>query len=243
MKIFLETDEGKQELDVTADQVELTDDDPFVSQEKLNSVVKSRLSRERKNLRSKLKEDDEFFQKSAAHRGIELREDGAPKGSLRDEEIQSLKQRASKVDSLEIKVQSYENQIESVRSQQFENELLSAADGLNPDMQDVFTRYARDFFKYDEDYGWVRGNEDGIEYNNGEPVKPSDYVSKIKEEKPTFFDGGSPNPGPDLEASEGGSGKKVYTEQEFESLLDDPASLTDEEFAELTSAMKENRVR
>lgn len=187
------------EIEVDDSQVELQEEDPFLSQDEVDGIVQKRLSRERNNLRSELKSDDEFFQEAAKERGIELREDGKPKGSLRDEELQELRQKASKAESLEEQLNEYESQIQETRETKLENKLLQNADGFrNENAKKTFLREAKSRMTYDDEYGWVQKGEEGdISWEAGEPRNPSDVIDDLSETHSFLFqdtemDGGSP---------------------------------------------------
>lgn len=237
----IKTDDG--EIEVSADQIQFGDDENpsgFVPQPKVDDIVSQRVQRAKESAKESALEDDDFFQRAASKRGIELREDGRPKGSLKDDEIQNLRQKASKVDSLSKENEKLSKEINSSRESRLEAELLKAGD-VDDSMEDAYLTYAKSQMTYDSEYGWVQKGEDGIKYEAGEPVTARQAAQNILESKPGFRGAKPANAGPDTKA--GGSGsKKHYTEEEWTSKMQNAASLSDDEYKKLTDAYAEGRV-
>lgn len=232
-------------IEVDADQVELEDDDPYLSQDEVDSVVSKRLSRQERQLKEDLKESDEFFQQAAEARGIELRDDGRPKGSVADDELKELKQKASKAESLQEKVSEYEEQIEQTRETELENQLLQAADGFASDQaKKTFLREAKAKMQYDDEFGWAAVDEegDGLRYQAGEPVGPSGVIEDLKETHDFLFADKSAQSGPsDEPTSSTTSGKKTWTEKEHANA--DPVSMDQETYEDWSTAADEGRIQ
>lgn len=230
--------EGEDEpVQVDPDQVEVEDDDPFLTQDEVDDIVQTRLNRQERNLKSELKDSDEFWQEMAQSRGIELREDGKPKGSLSDEEIEELRKKASRVDELEDKVQTYESEISGTRETKLENQVMQAANGVREDMRDVLMTYVKGRTEYNEEYGWHEVDENGDPvYHNGKPKGPDQVVSEMEESKPGFFKESSMTDGPDSTPTDESSEPKEMPRSEWEDLpaekrkefVDEGGQLTDE---------------
>lgn len=189
--------------------------DGLVTQDTLNDAIKTRLSRQERKLKDSLKEDDDFFQEAASARGIELREDGKPKGHVKDEEWDELKKEASRAKALAEKVETYESQIESTRNTQLENEVLKHADGIAEGAQDDVLNNVRGQMTYDDEYGWVKTDENGeVAYDNAEPVRAQDVVSQVRETKPFLFKDRSAGAGPTDEPNTNG-GTRQMSESEY----------------------------
>ena len=247
--------EGHDEpVDVDPEQVEVEDEDPFLTQDEVDGIIQSRLGRERRKVLETVGlnpdeyrdgsginldeiDEDEAFQSLARKRGVELREDGKPKGSVTDEELEELRRKASRVDELEQQVQAYEEQIEDTRETKLENQLRSVAQGVRDDMDDVFLTYARQRMAYDEEYGWHEVDENGDPvYEGGQPKGPEDIVSEMQEEKPGFFKDSSMQNGPGGSPTDEGGSEKEMPRSEWENLpaskrkefIDEGGQLTDE---------------
>jgi hypothetical protein len=181
--------------------------DGFVHQDDVDGIVQKRLSRQERSLKSELKEDDEFWHEAAQARGIELREDGKPKGSLKDEEVDELRRKASKVESLSSELESLRSEQSETRRTQLHNQVLTSIDGVQEGAKEDLLSAVERQMTYDDDYGWVKTDADGkIEYSGGEPVGVEGVASTIREEKPYFFKSTQMSSGPDSDPSGGGSG-------------------------------------
>ena len=237
------TTEDGTELEVSADQVELTGDDPFLTQEQVDDVVSSRVKRAKRTTRESLKEDDDFFAKAAKARGIELREDGQPKGALKDEAVQELKRKASKVDALTEQVRTYESQIEDTRVTQLENEVLKHADGIQTGAEEDVVQHVRSRMTYDDDYGWAMTGDDGLQYDAGQPVGVSQAVDQVRKSKPFLFSDRSAQDGPSGSPGSGGhsGGKKVWTSDEHASA--DPVNMDTDTYTDWVTAAEEDRIQ
>ena len=241
MKITIENEDGTQEIEVSPEQVSLEDSDPFVTQDTVDKAVESRLARERKQLPEKLKKDDDFFAKAAKERGIELREDGLPKGTTNDTELRELRKKASRAEELEQELSRKNEVLQSTRTKTLESQIRAAAPDLEEDTADVFLDYASKQFTFDQEVGdFVQKEGSDIRFKGSEPVKVDTFVEEMKQEKPTFFKNGKATGGPDVSASS--SGKTTYTQQEWESKLNNAAELSQEEYDDLMKADEEGRV-
>jgi len=195
--------------------------DDLLTQDEVDGVVQKRLNRERRQLLrsvglepsdfrdddgnidvSDLDEDTAFRQLAEAQ-GIELREDGKPKGSVSDEEIQELRRKASKVDDLQNKLSEAQSEIESTRETRLESEVLSNADGIQNGAQDDVLANAKRRMTYDDEYGWVAIDEEGnLRFEGGQAVGAETVVEEMREEKEYLFKDSSMSGGPDDEPTD-----------------------------------------
>jgi len=230
-------------VEVDAQHVEVEEGDPFLTQEEVDGVIQKRLSRKESNLRSELKEDDEFFQEAAKARGIELREDGRPKGAPTDDELQQLKQKASKAEALEGKVEEYEQRIEESREQELKNTLIDKAPPpANETARDTFVREARSEMTYDDEFGWVKTDENGeIEYRAGEPVGPDQVIAELEDTHNFLFESTTVDNGSDVNPGNATGGPMTQTK--FEQEVKKAAQNKDfERMEELEEMEAENKI-
>jgi hypothetical protein len=197
--------------------------DNLLTQEEVDDVVQTRLNRQERNLRSELRTDEEFLQEAMQQAfGVELREDGRPKGAPNDDEVEELRKKASRVDELEEKLSEYESQIEQTRETELENQLRQSASGVREDMDDVFMTYARQRMTYTDEYGWVETDENGdVVYEGGQPKGPEQVVSEMEETKPGFFRESSMSDGPDSTPTDDASGPSQVSKSEFDEMPPD----------------------
>jgi len=225
------------------DTAEVQDEDDLLTQDEVDSIVQKRLNRQERQLKSDLKEDEAFWQEMAQARGVELREDGKPKGSLSDEEVQELRQKASRVDDLQQTVEEYESEIQGTRETKLENQLRQAAQGVREDMDDVFLTYARQRMTYTDEYGWVETDGEGnVVYEGGEPKGPEDVVSEMEESKPGFFRESSMEGGPESTPTNDATGGNTWTADEWQEAASRTHEMDEEEFKDWQSAKSEGRV-
>lgn len=237
-----------EEHQVDADSIAYGDDESpsgYVHQDDVEKIVQKRASRAERTTKEALKDDDDFFREAAKARGIELREDGQPKGSLKDDELKALRQKASKVDHLQEQVQTYESQMEETRRTQLHNSVLSSLDrpvqdGAQDDVLNVVERNAA----YDDEYGWVITDTDGnVQFEGGEPVTPDQFVTgTLPEQKPYLFKSTAMDSGP-KDVPGGSGGGKTYTEQEYEAASRRTHEMSQEEYSDWLSAPDEGRVK
>jgi len=211
MKITLE---GSDEpISVSADQVTLEDNDPFLAQDELDGIIQSRLQRQKRTLQSELKDDDAFFHEAAQARGIELREDGQPKGALRDEELKELRKKASLVDSLQDENETLRSEQADTRRARLHTEALKHADGLQSGAQDDYLAAIERQMTFDDEYGWVATDGDEVRYEAGQPVTVDHLAQELREKKPYFFKSTTMQGGP---TDRPGSASPVMTTDQFQ---------------------------
>lgn len=179
------------------DEAEQRDD--LLTQDEVDDVVQKRLNRQERNLKDQLRSNEEFLQEAMQETfGVELRDDGRPKGAPTDDEVQEMRQKISELEAAAEERDQLKERINSVRETELENELLSSADGVKDDMQDVFMSYAKSQMTYDDEYGWVATDEDdNVQFEGGEPVTPGDFAEQTREERPSMFRDPSMDNGPE----------------------------------------------
>lgn len=231
------------EIEVDTDQIQLGEDEdptdlPGV-QSKIDSLVGKTRQKTRQKTREQLKDDDDYFRQAAQRRGIELRDDGQPKGASTGEtkelkkELAEAKQKAQRADELE-------QEIEQVRDTRLENDLLQSTSGVKDDLEDIFLQVAKDRFTYDEaDDDFYPVDDDGnIEYGK----TTSDVVEDILEDRPSLARETEVSNGPDTEpGGTGTAGKKTWTEQEHAEA--DPVSMSDDLYKDWKTAQEEGRIK
>ena len=211
--------EAENPIEVPADAIEVQEGEDLVlkTQDEFDSIIQSRLNRTTSNLRSDLKGDEEFLREAMKETyGVELREDGRPKGSTTDEELQDLKQKASKAEALEEKVQNYEQTIQETREERLEQDLLDKAPpAANETARETFVREAKSQMTYDDEFGWVKTDEDGgVAYEAGEPVGTDHVIAELEESHGFLFESTEVNNGPDVNPRPTSS--TTLTQSEFE---------------------------
>ena len=230
--VTVTTDDGtKNEIEVPADAVKLKDsetpqDIPGV-QDEINRITGKVRRSTRESTKDSLIDDDEYWQKAAQQRGVDLREDdlmpaGASRGDVKD-----LKTKLAKAQAKASRVDELEQQVQKSRGVRLENKLLQHADGVADDMQDLFLHDAKQQFTYDEtDDEFVPTGPDG-QPDYGRRVE--DVIDSIRESRPTMFrpTGAS---GSGTDAGRGSSGTGYSSREEWAS--QDTASMTDAERAE-----------
>jgi hypothetical protein len=231
--------------DVDADAIEYGEDeapDGLVPQEKVDEIVQKRLNRKERSLRSELKDDDAFWQEMASARGVELRDDNKPKGSLKDDEIEALKKKASKVESLEEELDQLRSEQEETRRTKLHNTVLSTVDGVKEGAKEDVLMHVERQATYDEEYGWVITDDQGdIQYEAGEPVGPDDYTQRLRETKPYLFKSTEMKNGPSDDTG-GSGGKKTWSREEYEAAAKRTHKMDDETYNDWQSAPDEGRV-
>lgn len=232
--------EADEPVEVPADAIEVQDGEDLVikSQDELDDTIQSRLSRQERTLKEELKGDDEFWQEMAAERGVELREDGQPKGSLKDEEVQELKRKASRVDSLEEQVGEYESTIQETREERLKQHLLDKAPpAANETARETFIREAKARMQYDDEYGWVETDEDGdIAYEAGDPRGPDSVIAELEDSHNFLFESTEVSGGSDVTPSGDGQGR--LTVDQFEKEVEKAAQQGDMERMEELEQME-----
>lgn len=238
-----ETDDGDEvELEVGTGDIEFRDDEDPTDldgvQSEIDRIAGKTRKKARKSARSQLKDDDEFWEEMAQRRGIELREDGSPKGASKGE-VKELKKELAQAKEKAQKAEEYESEIEDIRDTRLENDLLQHADGVKSDLKDVFLNTAKSRFKYDEDDDdFVPVGEDGTpQYGRG----IDDVVEEMRQERPSMFQDTEVDGGSDVEPGGSTGGKKTWTEEEHASA--DPVEMDEETFQDWKTAEAEDRIR
>jgi hypothetical protein len=243
--MLIHQEDSDEPVEVDPENVELEDDDPYLSQDEVDNVVSKRVSRAERTTRKELKNDEEFLQSAMQETfGVELKEDGTPKGSTNKDEVKQLRQRISELEPKAEKAEELEEQIQEARETELENKLLQHADSVKDDLQDIFLDAAKSRFQFDEDEEThVPVNENGeVIFDGGEPAGPETIVSQMQENRPSFFKDKSASSGPsDEPTSSSTSGKKMWTEEEHANA--DPVNMDQETFEDWKTAEDEGRIK
>jgi len=245
MPIVQTTDEDGNELEfeVGTDDLDLKEDEdptdlPGV-QDEIDRIAGKTRTKTRKKTKKQLRDDDEHFRELAERRGIELREDGSPKGASKGEvkelkkELAQAKERAQRADELE-------DEVAEIRDTRLENTLLQETDAVKSDLEDIFLDVAKDRFEYDEaDDAFYPVEDEEIVYSKG----PGDVVDEILDERPSLARDTQASGGPDTDPGETGTtnGKRTWTEEEHDNA--DPVGMSDELFEDWKTAQEEGRVK
>jgi hypothetical protein len=217
---------------VDPERVELEDDDPLLTQDEVDSVVSKRVSRAERTTRKELKSDEEFLQSAMQETfGVELKDDGTPKGSTNKDEVKQLRQRISELEPKAEKAEDLEEQIQQARETDLENRLLKHAGDVKDDLGDAFMRLAKDRFQYDEEEGrHVATDEDGnVMFDGGDPAGAETVVEQMRENRPSFFKDKSASSGPSDEPTGSPSGTTKVTRSEY---LNKAETMSEQEFSE-----------
>jgi len=241
--VHAETDDGDEvELEVEPSDIELDEDEDATNlpgvQKEIDRVAGKTRKKAKKTARKQLREDDEFWEEMAQRRGVELREDGQPKGAAQGE-VKELKKELAQAKEKAKKAEEYEEQIEATRDTRLENKILQHADGVKSDLKDVFLGAAKERFQYDEDDDtFVPTGEDGTpRYGQG----VGDVVEEMREERPSMFEDTEVNGGSSAEPGGSSPGKRTWSEEEHASA--DPVNMDDETFRDWKTAEEEGRIK
>lgn len=202
----------------------------FVTTDHLASEVKRRVAGAKRSAETELLSSDDFWRQAAEARGIELREDGMPKGASRDDETARARWEAQHLAPVRTQLQTAQDQVARLRSRALEADLVSAAAELGmseallkplaPGTPPPLVTMTRDAFVYDDDSdGWALKGESGVRYGaDGHVAGARTLVEEMKANeaykayfRPTTMSG------PGI-AKPGSSDGKRWTEAEIESL-------------------------
>lgn len=230
------------ELEVDTDDIQLGEDEdptdlPGV-QSKIDQLVGKTRTKTREKTKEQLVDDDDFFEQAAQRRGIELRDDGSPKGASKGE-VKELKKELAETREKAQRADELEQQIADVRDTRLENDLLQSTDGVKSDLEDIFLQVAKDRFTYDEDDDSFYPTDDDGNPQFGKSTE--DVVEDILDDRPSLARDTEVSGGPDTEP--GGTetaGKKSWTEQEHADA--DPVSMSDELYDDWKTAQEEGRI-
>lgn len=241
--VTTETGDGETvELDVQTSEIEFAEDEdptniPGVKSE-IDRVAGKTREKAKETARKGLRGDDNFWREEAQRRGIELREDGSPKGASSGE-TKELKKELAQAKEKAQKVEEYEAQIAKTRDTRLENQLLQHADGVKSDLKDVFLGAAKERFTYDEaDDNFVPTGGDG-EPRYSQDI--GDVVEEMRESRPSMFKDTEVLGGSSAQPGGRAAGKKTWSEEEHESA--DPVAMSDQQFQDWKTAEEENRIR
>jgi hypothetical protein len=180
--------EADEPIEVPADAIELGEDedidnddlpDGLVTQDTINEAIGNRLPRAYKQALESVGLDpedfkdedgnydlsdldsDTTFQRLAEQRGIDLREDGKPKGSLKDDEIQDLQEKAQKYESVK-------DELDELRESRRQSKIDDAwetfkehAPPIRDGAEEILRKDFEDRVAIDDEHGVVPVDEDG----------------------------------------------------------------------------------
>lgn len=243
--------------EVDTDQVELPEDYDLVhpdnasqkgyfTQAQLNNKIQNRLKKERKKVKSDLKEDDEFLKETAEQRfGIQFDEDGNPKGLEPDVDPDEIRKKAmDKVrEDYEPKLEKEQKQKQTYKQRLIEKDILSATKG---DWREEYTKYQdkgrvkpiavnqfKELFDVDEDGNVALLDSDGEGFAvnpQGQHITPGEYLTD--EDKFGDFMVDKRQKGSGFNKGDGSkNGKPVFTEKEI-------AEMSDAEYEEKRDEIK-----
>jgi hypothetical protein len=242
--MLIHRDDEDEPVEVDAESVELQDDDPYLTQDEVDSVVQKRVSRARRTARKELKADENFFQEAAQERGYDFNDEGELKGSTNDEELKQLRKEKAQLEERASRADELESQVEHYRKTGLENQVLKHASGVHEGAEDDVLRIAQDRMTWDEEEErHVLTGEDGeVVFNaNGEPAGAETLLDELEESKPYLFEQSKFSDGPEDEPGGSPSGKKTWSESEHASA--DPASMDEETFQDWKTAADEDRIQ
>lgn len=240
---IITTDDGEQ-IEVSFGAIQLKDDEQAKEWQPAQELANQTAASVRSNYKDRIKpedalKDDELWQQMAERRGVELREDGRPKGASTGE-VAQLKERIAELEPKASKYEEAQAQIAKARETRLENKLLQHADAVKDDVKDVYLSIAKERFTYDETKDeHVPVGEDG----NADYVKDaSDVIRQLQTDKPSLFkDLSAQDTGTSADDTPAGS-QRTYTAEEFQAKMANAAELSDDEYNELSTAFAEGRV-
>jgi hypothetical protein len=260
---YTDSDGNEQTLTVGVDAITFDDDDiqqvardhSLVTTEKMTSEVQRRVSSAKANAKSSLLSDDDFWREAAETRGIELRDDGTPKGSAKNDEQLEQRFKAKYVTPLETKLSEATQSVEKYRTKALEADIISAASAagvrdaflkpVSPGAPPPIVTMVRDSFAYDGDSdAWALKSEDGIRYDStGKPAGAAVLLDELKGKEGfgDYFKSES-MVGSGHSGSTSSPTGRVYTQAEVEKLTSDPETYAKHR-DDLQAAAKEGRIR
>jgi len=238
----IQTEDGTIEVSTSQIQGLGEDDDPTAIpgvQDEIDRVAGKTRKEAQRSTRSQLLESDDFWKKAASKRGVELREDDLrPKGATAGETAK-LRQRVDDLKAKAERADELEERVKEGRKEQLKNRLLQRASHVKDDLKDIFLDHAVERFGYDadDDTHVPLGEEGQLDFTR----TADDVISEIQKQKPSLFKNTSVNStGTSPSDSEGS--QKTYTEAEVSRLMSNAASLSDDEYNDVMSAVRDGRV-
>ena len=240
------TDDGET---ITIDPQDLTVEDgddvtdvPGV-QDELNRVAGKTRKQAQQSLKSDLLTDDSFFEEAAQRRGIELRDDGRPKGATAKEDLKELKQELARARQKADRAEELEQEVSSLRETKLDNQLVQHADAVKDDLKDLFLESAKQNFTFDETTGdYVPVGEDG------EPDyarSTEDVVQEILEDRPSLAKDRSAQGSPQDQPGSTSASGRVYTAEEAKEIATKARqgdAEAQEKLADVKEAMQDARI-
>lgn len=211
------TIDGK-EHEVALDAVTFSDTEVpegFISQTQHEATIKSRVARAERAARTKLTTDDEFVREILESKGIELRDDGSVKGSLKD--IRQLEEqwKAKHAGPLQTQLEAATKTIGELRQSQLHADILRHADGVRPGLKDAFVREVAVRLSLDDESGkWGVKGDDAFKYTtDGKLMGAEHVISDMRTQMPDWFQS-SKMQGSNLQGTDS-AGKRTFTAEEI----------------------------
>lgn len=182
-------------VEVPLDAVTFKDEETptgFIPASRMQDEVKRRVTSAKKNARAELAQDDDFWKEIAEQRGLELHEDGRPKGSSKDLRAIEERVRAQHVTPLQQKLDESAMLIERYRTKALEVDVLqaSAEAGIKPAFLKPLTdggeapivTMLKSSFAYDpESDRWGIREGDAFRYGpDGRPAGAKHLIDSLK---------------------------------------------------------------
>jgi len=242
--MLIHREDEDEPLEVDPERVELEDDDPYLTQDEVDSVVQKRVSRARRTAREELKADEDFFQEAAQERGYDFNDEGELKGSTNDAELKQLRKEKAQLEERASRADELESQVEHYRKTALENQVLKHASGVHDGAEDDVLRIAQDRMTWDEEEERhvLTGGDGEVVFNaNGEPAGAETLLDRLEESKPYLFEDQEVSGGAGTEPGGSTGTGKTWTEAEHASA--DPASMDEETFQDWKTAADEDRIQ
>lgn len=214
------------EHEVELDAIQFSEDETsqvaetlgFVTQAQHEATIKSRVGRAERSARKALMNDEEFARELFEARGIELREDGTVKGSLKDQKALEERWAAQKLSPVQTQLDEAMKTIGELRQSQLQAEILRYADGVKPTLRDAFLREASSRLSLDEETGkWgVRDGEAFRFTSDGKLMGAEHVIEEMRSSQPDWFQSDKMT-GSGFQKA-GTAGKRTFTPEQIASM-------------------------
>jgi len=223
------------EKDVSVEAAESGDDVQLLTQDRIDGIVEHRLKRERKGHereKEDLVSDDDFFERAARYRGIELDESGSVKSKIDPEKQREIEEavRKKELRPTEEERDQFKGKYQKANKAILHRDLLAAAPdaGVREDrlattfspIPEFIRTVADEYFQYDEDedaHYFVDSNGNPVMTEAGKYASPGQVFDVLRKQdkkfqyferdRPKGTGSGSPGNG------SGGAGSVVTREQ------------------------------
>ncbi len=233
-----------QEHEVALDAIRFDDGEipaGFVTAAQHEAAIKARLQRADKSARTKLAADADFIAEILEARGVELREDGSVKGSLKDQKQLEERWKAQHVTPLQTQLEQAARQIGELRQSQLNADVLRHADGVKPGLKDAFVREVAAQLQLDEESGrWGVRGEDAFKFTpDGKLMGAEHVIADLRKSQPDWF-ASSRMTGSNLAAADT-AGRRTYSQAQLAELAADPKAWAAAE-ADILAAQGDGRI-